>query len=201
VVSDAVDEKAVKAAYEEQLKAPKAEEIRARQIVVASPADAAAIRKLLTTGASFEALAMERSSDQATRFNGGDLGYFTTDVMPEAYQAALRTAKAGEVVGPFPVEGGFAVVRVEDRRVETPITLEAARPQIVRFLTYGQIRELIEGLRDKAKKSGKVQYSLRGVQGAPGRPREPADAPNVAPPTAMAPPPAKMPPPAQGARP
>lgn len=184
VVSDNVDDKAVREAYEEQLKAPRSEEIRARQIVVASAAEAEAVKKLLASGASFEALAVERSTDQATRFNGGDLGYFTTDVMPEAYQAALRTARPGEVVGPFPVEGGFALVRVEDRRVEAPIALEAARPQIVRFLTYGEIRELIESLRDKAKRQNKVEYALRGPQGAPGRAPEPADAPAAPPPNA-----------------
>ena len=63
--------------------------------------DADAIKKLLTTGASFDALAMQRSTDAATRFNGGDLGYFTLDAMPEAYGTALKTAKVGETVGPL----------------------------------------------------------------------------------------------------
>lgn len=179
VVSDNVDDKAVQKAYAEQLKAPRSEEIRARQIVLATAAEAEAVKKLLASGASFEALAMERSTDQTTRFNGGDLGFFTTDVMPEAYQAALRTAKPGDLVGPFPVEGGFALVRVEERRVEQPIPLQEARPQIVRFLTYGEIRELIEGLREKARRQNKIEYSLRGAQAAPGLAPEPADAPSA----------------------
>jgi peptidyl-prolyl cis-trans isomerase C len=133
VVSDAVNDNAVRGLYQEQLKlAKRSEEIHARQIVVASAADADAVKKLLASGGSFEALAMQRSTDAATRFNGGDLGYFTIDVMPQTYDAALKTAKPGQIVGPFPVEGGFALVKVEDRRVEQPITLEAARPQIVR---------------------------------------------------------------------
>jgi peptidyl-prolyl cis-trans isomerase C len=187
VVSDNVDDKAVRRAYAEQLKAPKSEEFRARQIVVATAAEAEAVKKLVASGASFEALAMERSTDQATRFNGGDLGFFTADVMPEAYQSALRSAGPGDLVGPFPVEGGFALLRVEDRRVETPIKLQDARPQIVRFLTYGEIRELIEGLRERAKRQNKVEYSLRGSQTAPGRAPEPADAPAAAPPPTEAP--------------
>ncbi len=178
VVSDAVNDNAIRGLYQEQLKlAKQSEEIRARQIVVATQADAEAIRKLLTTGASFEALAMERSTDAATRFNGGDLGYFTTDVMPEAYEANLKTAKTGEVVGPFAVDGGFAVVKVEDRRMEQPITLESARPQIVRFLTYDQVRDLLEKLRSRAK----IQTLIRAPQDVPGQPKEPADAPKVAP--------------------
>lgn len=177
VVADAVTENNIRGLYEEQQKlAKRSEEIRARQIVLGTAADAEAVKKLLATGASFEALAMERSRDAATRFNGGDLGYFTTDVMPEAYDAALKGAKPGQIVGPFPVENGFALVKVEDRRLEQPITLEAARPQIVRFLTYDRIRDLLEKLRGKAK----IEPLVKPQDGAP-RATPPADAPKAQP--------------------
>jgi len=176
VVSDAVNDSAVKGLYQEQLKlAKRSEELRARQIVVPSAADGEAVRKLLASGASFEALAMERSTDAATRFNGGDLGYFTVDVMPEAYEAALKTARPGQIVGPFQVDNGFALVKVEDRRDEQPITLEAARPQIVRFLTYDQIRDLLEKLRGRSK----VQVMVK--TDTPAQAIPPADAPKVPP--------------------
>ena len=81
-----------------------------------------------------------------------------------------RDAKAGQVIGPFQVEGGWALVKVEDRRPEQPITLEAARPQIVRFLTYDQVRDLLEKLRGQAK----VQTFLKTTPDVPGQPREPA---------------------------
>ncbi|HEY8572121.1 peptidylprolyl isomerase [Phenylobacterium sp.] len=175
VVSDAVNDNAIRGLYQEQLKlAKRTEEIRARQIVVATIAEADQVRKLLASGASFEALAMERSTDAATRFNGGDLGYFTTDVMPEAYDAALKGAAPGSIVGPFQVEAGWALVKVEDRRDEQPISLEEARPQIVRFLTYDQIRDLLEKLRSRSK----VQVLVK-ADGP--RPPPPADAPKVAP--------------------
>lgn len=178
VVSDAVTDNAVRGLYQEQLKlAKQSEEIRARQIVLANEAEAQAVQKLVATGASFEALAMERSTDAATRFNGGDLGYFTTDVMPDAYAANLKTAKVGDIVGPFAIEGGWAILKVEDRRLEQPITFDAARPQIVRFLTYDQVRDLLEKLRSRAK----VQTLIGQPQDVPGQPKEPADAPKVAP--------------------
>lgn len=171
-VSDAVDDAAVRGLYQEQLKlAKRSEEVHGRQIVAASAADAEAVRKLLSTGASFAQLAQERSVDAATRFNGGDLGYFTLDVMPESYQAALKGAKPGQVVGPFPVQGGFALVKVEDRREEPPVTLDAARPQIVRFLTYDQIRDLLETLRSRAKVEVLVKTDM------PAGAVPPADAP------------------------
>jgi peptidyl-prolyl cis-trans isomerase C len=177
VVSDAVTENNIHGLYEEQQKlAKRSEELRVRRIVTPTQPEAEAIRKLLASGASFEALAMEKSSDAATRFNGGDLGYFTLDVMPEAYQGALAAAKPGQIVGPFPVEGGFALVKVEDRRLEAPVTLAAARPQIVRFLTYDRIRDLLEKLRAKAK----VETLVKPAEGAR-RALPPADAPKPAP--------------------
>lgn len=172
-VDKAVTENGIRALYAEQLKlARQTEEIRARQIVVATLAEGEAVKKLLASGASFEALALERSTDSATRFNGGDLGYFGTDVMPEQY-AALKAAKVGEVVGPFQTDAGFAVVKVEDRREEQPISLEEARPQIVRFLTYDKVRDLLERLR----KQSKITIQAQRQGDVPGAPKEPASAP------------------------
>ncbi|MEI6439792.1 MAG: peptidylprolyl isomerase [Alphaproteobacteria bacterium] len=177
-VSNAVNENAIRGLYQEQLKLSKrSEEIHARQIVVATAPEAETIKKLLSTGASFEALAMEKSTDAATRFNGGDLGYFTTDVMPPAYEANLKTATIGQLVGPFAVDGGVALVKVEDRRLEQPITLEAARPQIIRFLTYDQVRDLLEKLRSRAK----VQTLIKAPPEVPGAPKEPDSAQAVLP--------------------
>lgn len=174
VVDKAVNENAIRGLYQEQQKlAKQSEEFHARQILLANEADAQNVKKLLQTGASFDALAMERSIDSATRFNGGDLGYFTADVMPEAYAAALKTAKTGEIVGPVKVDGGFAVLRVEDRRMEAPISLETARPQIVRFLTYDEVRDLLEKLRRQAK----INVLIGPPQDVPGAPQEPASAP------------------------
>ena len=190
VVERAVTDQAVQTLYQEQLKRAKlTDEIHARQIVTPTVAEAEMVKKQLGAGAAFEALAMERSTDSATRFNGGDLGYFTTDVMPPAYDEALKTAKAGALVGPFKVDGGFAVVKVEDRRQEQPITLEQAKPQIVRFLTYDEVRDLLKRLRDQ----NKVKLLVAPAQEAPGAPAEPASAPANVPPALTPPLPARWP--------
>ncbi len=175
VVDKAVNDTAIRALYQEQQHlSQQAEELKARQILVATQPEAEAIKKLLAAGASFDQLAMQRSTDSATRFNGGDLGYFTLDSMPAAYGAALKGAKPGDTVGPIQVDGGFALIRVEDRRPEQPISLEEARPQIVRFLTYDEIRTLLEKLR----KATRVQLMVPAAE--PGGAKEPASAPRAA---------------------
>ena len=172
VVNGAISDQAVQTLYQEQLRlARTSEEIRVRLILSRTKPEADAVIGILGQGASFEAVAMERSVDEATRFSGGDLGYSTLDVMPQAYANALRDRPAGSTVGPFQTEGGWAVLRVEDRRKESPPTLEQARPQIVRYLTYEGVRRLLEQLRGKAK----VDVMLSAEGAAPAQ--EPASAP------------------------
>ncbi|MFC7377432.1 peptidyl-prolyl cis-trans isomerase [Brevundimonas sp. GCM10030266] len=170
-VNGTINDRSVEALYREQVRlAETSDEIRTRLILSRTRAEADAVVGVLGQGAAFEAVAMERSIDEATRFSGGDLGYSTLDVMPEAYRNAMRDQPAGSTVGPFQTEGGWAVLRIEDRRRETPPTLEQARPQIVRYLTYEGVRELLANLRGRAT----VEILLNGEGD---RSPEPASAP------------------------
>ncbi|QYC12322.1 peptidylprolyl isomerase [Brevundimonas nasdae] len=188
VVNGAISDQAVQNLYNEQLRLAKtSEEIRVRLILSRTKTEADAVIGILGQGASFEAVAMERSVDEATRFSGGDLGYSTLDVMPQTYASALRDKPAGSTVGPFQTEGGWAVLRVEDRRKENPPTLEQARPQIVRYLTYEGVRQLLEQLRNKAKvnvllpgdgaRQGQEPASAQGASQAPDQTSNPTNTP------------------------
>ncbi|MDB5461494.1 MAG: peptidylprolyl isomerase [Caulobacteraceae bacterium] len=151
-VDSAVNENAIRALYQEQLKLKRqGEEFHARQIVVAGQPEADSIKKQISSGASFEGLAANRSIDAETRSSGGDLGYFTADVMPAAYGAILKGARPGQIVGPFKSDSGWVVLKVEDRRQQAPPTLDASRAQIVRFLTYAQVGDLLKTLRAKER--------------------------------------------------
>lgn len=176
-VNRAVSEPAVQALYREQLRlSRRGEQLRARQIVTGTEEEAQAIRRLLDAGGAFEQLATERSTDAATRFNGGDLGYFALSSMPTEYGTSLAAAQPGQLVGPFAVAprapGGaptWAIVRVEDRRQQPAPTLQEARPQIRRFLSFDQISELVQTLRRGAQ----IRY-LVPVSQAPADPVPPA---------------------------
>jgi len=160
-----IDEKAVKSHYDEQVKLSKqSEEIRTRLILLKTKPEADAALKQLQSGALFEAMAMEKSIDQGTRFNGGDMGYFTTDIMPQAYKGILATAKTGDTVGPVQTDGGWALLRVEDRRPEQLPTLEEERPIIMRYLIYNQVAGMLNSLRKKAKVELLVKPRSGGTQ-------------------------------------
>lgn len=169
-----IDEKAIKEHYDEQVKLSKqSEEIRTRVILLKSKDEADTVLKAVQGGSLFEAMAMERSIDQTTRFSGGDMGYFTTDIMPQAYKGVLSTAKVGDTVGPVQTDGGWAILRVEDRRPEQLPSLEEERPIIMRYLIYNQVAGLLDGLRKGAKVEKLIEKSaLSDTAG-----QEPANAP------------------------
>ena len=109
----------------------------------------------------------------ASWIKGGELAPTTMDMLPPAYGAALKDARTGGLVGPFKTDAGWVVARIDDRRPEAPITLEVAKPQIIRFLTYDQVKDLILNLRRHAK----VEMLTAPLRAAPGTSAEPASAP------------------------
>ena len=163
-VAGQVSEARIQELYRDQVRqAQTTDEVRVRLILSRTREEAAAVIGVLAQGAAFEAVAAQSSVDDATRFSGGDLGYRTLDVLPQAHADALRDQPAGSTVGPVQTEAGWAVLRVEDRRRETPPTLEQARPQIVRYLTYEGIRQQLETLRGRAK----IERLIEDVDAAP----------------------------------
>ena len=152
VVSGAVSDQAIQRLYaEQQRRAQSSEELRVRLILSQTKAQAEAVIGVLGQGAVFEAVAAQRSTDPATKYSGGDLGYSTLDVLPDSFAEALRGQATGKVIGPVEAPNGWAILRIEDRRQEAPPTLDQARPLIVRYLTYEGVRQLLEQLRGKAK--------------------------------------------------
>jgi parvulin-like peptidyl-prolyl isomerase len=92
-----------------------AEQVHARQILVATREEADTILAELSAGADFATLAVNRSLD-ASRINGGDLGWFPAGglTQPEVAQAAFDLAP--EQISP-PVQSrlGFHIVQVLER--------------------------------------------------------------------------------------
>ncbi|VAW00845.1 hypothetical protein MNBD_ALPHA06-2004 [hydrothermal vent metagenome] len=150
-VADAVTETAIQRLYGEQSKlAEPGEEVRARHILVDTQEAAVHIRKLLGEGASFAELAFEHSTDAATRLEGGDLGYFTQDVMLAPFAEAAFALSLGELSEPVQTKYGWHIIKLEGRRPVKMPDLEELRPRIVRFMTFDEIQKLVSELTTKA---------------------------------------------------
>lgn len=69
----------------------------------------------LEKGADFSYLAMKDSID-SSREKGGSVGWTSMDVFPKETREAIYNAKKGDLIGPFAVQGTYAVM--EFRRLE-----------------------------------------------------------------------------------
>lgn len=142
----------LKAAFDKWAKEnPPQEEVRARHILVKTKEEADAIIKQLKGGADFAKLAAEKGTD-GTKDNGGDLGYFVKDQMVKPFADAAFAMKPGEISQtPVKSDFGFHVIKLEDKRKQTPPTFEQAAPQLRPVVAQDIAEEVITGLRKSAK--------------------------------------------------
>jgi peptidyl-prolyl cis-trans isomerase C len=152
-VNKAVSPAAIKAFYNERVKAMKSEmEVHARHILLPTEEEAKAAMVELKKGKDFIELAKSLSKDPATAQEGGDLGYFTKDRMvPEFAEAAFK-GSVGKVI-PEPVKSrlGWHIIKIEDKRPQQPPELATVEPQIRAFLTRKAQADFVTNLRKEAK--------------------------------------------------
>lgn len=71
----------------------------------------------LDNGEDFAELAKQYSDDEATKDNGGDLGYFNTDDMDENFMDAVKELKKNEYTGnPVKTEYGYHIILKTDQK-------------------------------------------------------------------------------------
>jgi peptidyl-prolyl cis-trans isomerase SurA len=76
------------------------------------------VAQAVRAGADFCELARDRSGDEESRKNCGELGWYPIDEMYPEFKTSLADAKAGDIVGPVDTKFGWHILRVLDRRPE-----------------------------------------------------------------------------------
>jgi foldase protein PrsA len=86
-------------------------------IIVETEEEATKALEELEQGTSFEALAMERSIDEFSANQGGDIGYVSEEMDQYArdYLAAVKKLKENEWTGPIKTDNGFSIVMLHDQ--------------------------------------------------------------------------------------
>lgn len=102
-------------------------EAKASHILVATEAEAQAVKARLDKGEDFAALAKELSLDTSNKESGGDLGSFSRGAMVEAFDKAVFAMKAGETSEPVKTNYGYHIIRSQGTALNT---LEKAAPSI-----------------------------------------------------------------------
>lgn len=124
------------------------DEVKARHILVATESDAIAIVAALQAGGDFGAYARARSLDRATAPLGGEIGWFTKDMMTPSLADAAFSTPIGSTAEPFQSDFGWHVLEVLDRRPTRGVAFAAVEDNIRRFLTLRAIDDTLKALKD-----------------------------------------------------
>ena len=142
------------------------EQVRARHILIkvppeASPADDAKLKgkaddalKRAKQGEDFATLATQLSDD-GSKENGGDLGFFPHGRMVPAFEEAAFALQPGQMSEVVRTQFGYHIIKVEERKTGRALGFEEAKAQVKDDLTqqqtYERYRQYMAGLRSKAK--------------------------------------------------
>ncbi|WP_415393187.1 peptidylprolyl isomerase [Paracoccus sp. SJTW-4] len=120
-------------------------EYSAAHILVATEDEAKAVAEELSGGADFAALAAEKSTDNSAA-NGGDLGWFTAEMMVEPFAKAVEALEPGQVSAPVQSQFGWHVIRLNETREQTPPEFEQIREQLATQVRRNRVDAEIERL-------------------------------------------------------
>ena len=142
------------------------EQVRARHILIrvpqdVSPADDAKLKgkaddalKRAKQGEDFAALAKELSDD-GSKENGGDLGFFPRGRMVPAFEETAFTLQPGQMSEVVRTQFGYHIIKADERKAARALSFDEAQPQVKQDLTQQQTldryQQYVEKLRGKAK--------------------------------------------------
>lgn len=130
-------------------RAPPADSVRARHILLAYPSlatDAQSdsvmrlavqLKQRVTSGESFQVLAEQYSEDSGSAVQGGDLGFFGPGTMIPPFEEAAYALAVGEVSDPVESTFGLHIIQVVDR---TSTTFESARDSFRNDIIIQRVR-------------------------------------------------------------
>jgi peptidyl-prolyl cis-trans isomerase C len=153
VAAEEIDESAIRKMYEAQVQLlePQMEnEAHVRHILAPDKDTIDKIAAELRTGVDFAVLAARRSTDEASRMDGGDLGYMTADEASPEFARVIREIPEGGVSRPFEDQQGWHIVKIEQLRKRRPPSLEDLRETIERYLRSQQLEKILKELRADA---------------------------------------------------
>ena len=144
------------------------EKIRARHILIQVKPEAsnsekegamkllADIKQQIDSGASFEALAKQKSQDSSAA-EGGDLGYFERGQMVKPFETAAFNLAPGEVSAVVETRFGFHLIQLVDRKPQMQYKEEDQAEKIHFYLWQQKYRRAVEDAITRLKKSALIE--------------------------------------------
>ena len=143
----------LKKTYEEVKKQYDPNEIKVRHILVKTEQEAKDIIKSLNAGGDFAAIAKEKSLDQGTAAQGGEIPFTNIRriAIPGFAETAMALNKGSLLPFPFHSALGYHVIQLQDKR-EVPLpSFDALKPKIQNLAAQRQAQQYMADLMRNAK--------------------------------------------------
>ena len=125
---------------------------RVSQIIVNNETDAIDLINRINKGELFGKLAQQYSIADGAKSNGGQLGWlFPGQLSPELQQLVSKLAKGTIYNAPIQVQGGWAIIKLDDKRNYKLPGFEESKPQLRQAFVQQYLIETVKDLRGRAK--------------------------------------------------
>jgi peptidyl-prolyl cis-trans isomerase C len=147
----AVTDEALQKQYDEKYaKAAPSREYSAAHILVETEDEAKALKEKIDGGADFAALATEKSTDQGSAANGGDLGWFGPGMMVKPFEDAVVAMTPGTVAGPVKSDFGWHLIKLNEVRTAEAPKFEDVKQELEGDLRQKAVEAKVKELTDAA---------------------------------------------------
>jgi peptidyl-prolyl cis-trans isomerase C len=159
VADAAVTDEALQQAYDAAYSAAEPQtEYNASHILVATEDEAKAIADELKGGADFATLAKEKSTGPSGP-NGGELGWFSADMMVPPFSEAVAAMDTGAISDPVQTQFGWHVIKLNDTREQTAPNMDEVRDDLTAQIQQKAVQDKI----DAVTASADVTRSVEGI--------------------------------------
>ncbi|WP_419886961.1 peptidylprolyl isomerase [Neobacillus niacini] len=142
-----------------------AEQVKASHILVEDEATAKEIKQKLTDGADFAKLAKEYSTDEGTKENGGELGFFPKGTMVTEFEDVAFAMQVNEISEPVKTDYGYHIIKVEEKKEAKEANFDDSKAEIKETLIDQKVETEYSTWLEEKKKDYDIENSLESVVG------------------------------------
>ena len=117
------------------------------------------LRRKAVAGEDFAKLARESSEDPSSSEQGGDLGTFTRNSHPKAFDDAAFATKPGAVSPVVETDFGFHIIKVSAHETARTKTLEEAAPEVRRSLSAQRLAVNLKAWLAQARRTASIRIN------------------------------------------
>lgn len=139
------------------------EQVKASHILVADEATANEIKQKLADGADFAELAKEYSTDEGTKENGGELGFFAKGTMVTEFDDVAFTLPVNEISDPVKTEYGYHIITVEEKKEAKEANFDDSKTEIKETLIEQKLETEYSTWLENKKQDYDIENSLESV--------------------------------------